>query len=195
MIELERPAVCFQGERIDLAPAPGGPHSLGGGGRAAGFGLELGARPLQRIARLSPGLPLVDALRAAGHVDAHGLELFYGLAYSGCRMAWRSAPGRCELVELEPREAEPDWPYPGAPDELPEEAWAVAERRAWPAERVSEEFLDGDRLAADEGLVVIPPLRPGGVALWDPEGEAEGVQILFRVHTGTGMVRAWNRCT
>ncbi|MHC4376302.1 MAG: hypothetical protein ACYS26_06870 [Planctomycetota bacterium] len=195
MIELGRPAVCFRGERCDLAPAPDGPHSLGGTVRADQVGLQPGARPLQRIAHLSPGLALVDALRAAGHVGEHGLELLYGLAYSGCRLAWRSAPGRYDLVELEPREAEPDWPYPGAPEALPQEAWAVAARRPWPTERVSEEFLDGDPLDAEEGLVLIPPLRPGGVALWDPEGEAEGVQILFRVHAGTGLVRAWNRCT
>lgn len=195
MIELQGPAICFRDERFDLAPAPEGPHFVGGAIRADQRGLELGTRPLQRIAQLSAGLPLVDALRAAGHVDGHGLELFYGLAYSGCRMAWRCTPGRCELVELEPRQAELDWPYPGAPDELPLEAWAVAERRPWPAERVSDEFLDGDPLGPEEGLVVIPPLRPGGVPLWDPEGEAEGVQILFRVHVGTGCVRAWNRCS
>lgn len=195
MIELDRPAVWFRGVRVDLAPAPNGPHALGGASRIAQAGLQPGSRPLQRLARLAPGLPLVDALGAAGRVDGRGLELLYGLAYSGCRMAWRSAPGCVELLELEPRAAEDDWPYPGAPDVLPREDWAVAEQRTWPAERVSEEFLDGAPIAADEGLVAIPALRLGGVALWDPEGEAEGVQVLFQVHALEGSVRAWNRCT
>jgi hypothetical protein len=137
----------------------------------------------------------VDVGREAGALGEHGLKLHYGLPYAGCRLAWRIAAGRADLSELEPRRSDPDWPYPGCPDVLPRVACGAAPPRPWPAERVSIEVLDGDPLEPDEGCVVDPALRPGGAAMWDPEGEAEGVQIVFLVRPAEGRVRGWNRCS
>jgi len=195
LIELRRPAVFHAGERWDLEAADGGPHELGGLRSTPWRGLSFGPRPLARIARLTAGLPLVEACSKAGMLGPDGLELHYGLAYSGCRMSWSCVRGEPTLLELEPRESDPDWPYPGSPDALPLVAFTVAERRGWPAARVGAEFLDGEALGEGEGLVVVPPLRLDGAALWDPEGEAEGVQILFRVRPDAGRVEAWNRCS
>lgn len=195
MIEVARLAVFHAGERWELELADGGAHALGGTSAAGWRGLTFGTRPLPRIARLSAELPLVQACASAGMLGPDGLELHYGLAYSGCRLSWSCAAAERTLLELEPRESESDWPYPGAPDALPEVPCAVVDRSRWSAARVGEEFLEGEALGAGEGLVVVPPLRPGGVPLWDPEGEAEGVQILFRVRPDAGRIEAWNRCS
>ena len=61
-------------------------------------------------------------------------------------------------------------------------------------EQVSELTWQGiDDATERAAVVVVPPSDAYGVSLWG-EGDAEEVQVVFRIETATGIVSVSNQC-
>lgn len=194
MSELSQPVAFYAEQRFDLrlkgSLGASARHRAGGRTQVPLVGVPRGSRPLQRLLELGDELPFVDESSCGGR-----LELLYGFCYSGCRLTYSFTDQLIQMLELEPAAGESDWPYPGFPDVLPEVPLEVDQRLPWDSRRVAREFLDGAPLGGDQALIVVPALRLAGVPLWDPEGEAEGVEVLFLWEKKSGRVVAWNRCS
>jgi len=52
-----------------------------------------------------------------------------------------------------------------------------------------------DDEAADQLVVVVTPSDRLGVSLWGGSGDAEGVEVVFRVSPEAGRVSTSNECT
>jgi hypothetical protein len=44
-------------------------------------------------------------------------------------------------------------------------------------------------------VVIVPPIFVGGVSMWGPIGDAEGVQVIFECDFEATTVRASNQCS
>ena len=58
----------------------------------------------------------------------------------------------------------------------------------------SEFLAQKDKIEADELVVVVPPISDLGMSLWGDDGDAEGVQIIFRCDVQSWRVRVYNEC-
>ncbi len=154
-------------------------------------GVQHGPRKLHHILTLDG-----NCFGPMWHVPGgHHLYLVYGMCYGGGGLTYRSKLHEIEILEMNPTESSPDWPYPCFPELLP----YVPMRLQACVDCSLEEFSQVSRqpleLISSEAVVIVPPSPVLGVSLWGPSGDAEGVQIVFRcVIERHGIVMASNHC-
>lgn len=148
-------------------------------------------------------LPLHHVLTLAGAVIpaleefyVFSLPLFYGLRYDGCSLTYRM-PERsvCKITKLQPRRSSDDFPYREYPVLLPYLPLRLARRTRCTAEQFAGFSYQGLNIKTKTMAVIVPPLFLGGVSIWGPIGDAEGVQMIFECDFETQTVRASNQCT
>lgn len=153
-------------------------------------GIEHGPQALHQVGTLwGHHLPCL--------LDAHitQLPLFYGFCFDGCRLRYRvSGEPAIELLDLEPAESTEDFPYLNYPAMLPYYPLAPTE----PEQVAREDFLEMLHQPIDlrepELIVVLPCPFTIGVSLWGREGDAEEVQVVFRVDPAAKTVEGFNLC-
>lgn len=124
-----------------------------------------------------------------------GLPLIYGLTFDGCDMSYRVAEGTIDIEFITPDRSADDWPYERYPSQLP----AVPLVKARSCSESWGEFRDRlipnlNELATSKITVVVPPPKALGFSLWGPEGDGEGVSIVFQYDLEGDSVRAFNLC-
>jgi len=153
-----------------------------------------------RLEGLPPGqLPFHHILTiAAREVPPLGqrVPFFYGMRYDGCSLSYKLGEyAVCKLLELDPAEPSPDWPYPDYPPLLPYIPLRVAESNPCSPEEFAKLAWQGANIKRNSVTVIVPPLFVGGVSMWGPEGDGEGVQIIFQYDLKKKRVHASNQCT
>jgi hypothetical protein len=129
-------------------------------------------------------------------IPAPPVPLFYGLRFSGCRVTY-SLPSRsvCRITQIEPRRSSADWPYQDYPSLLPYIPLRVQKRASYTTERFARLSWQGLDINPKMMVVIVPPIAVGGVSLWGPTGDVEGVQIIFECDFENQTVKASNQCT
>ena len=167
-------------------------------------GTRFGGPPHETFNGLRPGqCPLHHVLTiAAREVPPLGLSgesrvpFFYGMRYEGCRLSYRlDRYSNCKLLNLEPPRPTPDWPYPDYPPFLQYIPLRLARRRPSTSEAFAKFVCQPITIKRKTLTVIVPPLFVGGVSMWGPEGDGEGVQIIFEYGLESRTVEAFNRCT
>ncbi len=190
--QINYPTAYYDGQACfyERASAPS-PSRIGGSSDVQFSGIVHGPRRLHHILTLGS-----DELPGIEQRGITGLSLFYGMCFSGCSMSYEVRDAiRYRLLELEPTESSDDWPYPDYPDLLPCVPLRLAQRIPCSRDRFSEFLAQQDKIEADELVVVVPPISDLGMSLWGDDGDAEGVQIIFRCDLQTRIVRVYNQCS
>lgn len=190
--QINYPAAYYDGHACfyERASAPSSSR-IGGLSDIQFSGIVHGPRRLHHILRLGS-----DELPGIQQKGFTGLSLFYGMCFDGCSMSYEVRDAiHYYLLELEPRKSSDDWPYPDYPDLLPSVPLRLARRVPCSAERFSKFLAQQDKIKADELVVVVPPIFDLGISLWGNDGDAEGVQIIFRCDPQARRVRVYNECT
>jgi hypothetical protein len=155
-------------------------------------GIPVGPRPLHKLAHLDQ-----EVMRGLGTPHrVFSLPLLYGLNFSGCEVTYRVAVTEwVEVLELDPEEQSVDFPYPNYPAFLPYAPLRASGSR-WCTYR---EFAEDLPNMADEQpaelLVAVPPPATLGFSMWGPDGDREGVTVVFECDLAERTIRAYNRCT
>src|SRR5262249_22512342 len=125
------------------------------------------------------------------------LPLLYGFAYSGCLLEYQvDSDSEVRIVEMPPRSPAKDWPYKNYPDQFNAKPVALGRRMRINRKSLSELTWQGlDDEFADELVVIVRPSERFGVSLWGESGDAEEVQVIFRVQPETGRTIVSNQCT
>jgi hypothetical protein len=190
--QINYPAAYYDGHACfyERALAPSSSR-IGGPSDIQFSGIVHGPRSLHHILTLGS-----DELPGIQQKEFTGLSLFYGMCFDGCSMSYEVRDAiRYHLLELEPTESSDGWPYSDYPDLLPTVPLRLARRIPCSRERFSEFLAQKDKIEADELVVVVPPISDLGMSLWGDNGDAEGVQIIFRCDLQTRRVRVYNECT
>lgn len=171
----------FGASRASSASWFGGPRVL------AQLGARCGPKPLHAIATLSH--VHVPALRAAS------LPLVYGLAYDACELRYRCEGDELHVESVLPERSSEDWPYPEYPALLPYVPLQPIERSREPWSEFRARFGSDAREPIAPLVALVPPPATIGHSLWGPEGDAEGVTIVFACAPAERRVHAFNVCT
>ena len=127
---------------------------------------------------------------------APAVPLFYGMQYDGCVLSYRVLKSSlCEIVELDPRDADADYPYPDYPRLLPYIPLRLAKRTNCTAKQFANLAWQGLDIKPKTMAVIVPPIFTCGVSMWGKWGDAEGVQIIFECDFENQTVKATNQCT
>jgi len=190
--EVHFPVAYYNGTAFFFAPTDRhSPTYFGGPSDITFTGVRHGPEPLHHILTLAGAV--IPAL-----VDYHvfSLPLFYGLRYDACSLTYRM-PERsvCEITKLQPRRSSADWPYRDYPRLLPYIPLRLSRRTRCTAKRFAKLSYQGLEIKPTTMVVVVPPVFIGGVSMWGPMGDAEGVQIVFECDFENKTVRASNQCT
>lgn len=154
-------------------------------------GLKLGRRPLHMVARI----PLGDIPQIRPRSKYFNLPLLYGFNYSGCEMKYHvKITGWIEILELWPSDSDDDFPYDNYPILLPYAPLKLAAPRRCTYAEFAEEIPNMAEAQPAELIVMVPPPATLGVSLWGPDGDNEGVTVVFECSITDRSVRAYNRC-
>lgn len=168
-----------------------GPHAFGGAPTTAVRGLPPRAK-----------LHFTGTLRKAVP-ELPSIPLFYGFRHSGCRLEYGIVDeSTIEILKLDPETPDEGWPYPSYPREFPRrrfslEEVACADIGASPAEllgQIATQGLDGFDFAKESVVILPPDPESLGTSFWGDEGDAMGVQVVFRIDALAGIVRVENQC-
>ena len=122
------------------------------------------------------------------------LPLVYGFRFDGCVLEYRFEANEIDVLHIAPDRSADDWPYLDYPPLLPYipiEAQAPV-RQDWKA-FVAQFPMDADEQPA-ELVAVVPPALLIGQSLWGPDGDQEGVCVVFECDIARGLVRSYNIC-
>jgi hypothetical protein len=123
------------------------------------------------------------------------LPLFYGFCHDGGQLKYRLPEERTsELLELEPRQVSADFPYPDYPALLLHLPLRLDQRRDCTPADFARFTWQGLEIKPSMLVVIVPPILVGGVSMWGPDGDAEGVQVIFECDFETHTVRGSNQC-
>ncbi|MBK8572459.1 MAG: hypothetical protein IPN91_07355 [Holophagaceae bacterium] len=122
--------------------------------------------------------------------------LLYGITHDGCGMSYTVESDReIKIIEIEPPEPAPGWPYFDYPRILP--YVPLQKTRSVPStyEEFSGLFAQEAPVFAEDKLVVIlMPPPPIGVSLWGPGSEMGWVQIIFEYDLNKATIAVTNQC-
>ncbi len=186
------PVAYFRGTAYFFAPAETYSSTyFGGPSDVELIGKPSDSAPLHHVLTISSAL-----VPALGEFNFLSLPLFYGLRYSGCSLVYRMPNGSdCEITNLEPNSSSEDFPYKHYPVLLPYVPLRVERSVPFTPEMFSGLANQEVEIRQMTMTVIVPPIYIGGVSLWGPAGDAEGVQIIFECDFRTKMIRASNQCT
>jgi len=190
--ELQFPVAYYEGTAYFFEPSDRySPTYFGGPSDYKLSGKGLRSASLHHVMTL--GGAIVPAL------DEHfvfTVPLFYGLRHDGCRLTYAMPDNYvCQVETLQPAAAESDFPYSDFPSLLPYLPLRLKCRRQCTPDQFSAWTHQGLGLESKAMAVVVPPLFVGGVSMWGPGGDAEGVQIVFECDFEKKTVRATNQCS
>ena len=156
-------------------------------------GLPRNRQPLHRLLTLD----LCDSRLNVSLPNATVLPLLYGFVYSGCLLEYQVvSDAEIRIIDLTPRLPSRDWPYKGYPDHFAVRPVALGDRKRISRKMMTRLTCQGlDDEAADQLVVVVRPSTRFGVSLWGESGDAEEVEVIFRVSPETGRISASNQCT
>lgn len=152
-----------------------------------------GERPLHRVLTLDLSDPDLDfSINGVTQIP-----LLYGFAFDGCELEYEVlSDSTIRIIELVPNHPAEDWPYPNYPAHF--EPVPVGFTKPEPA---NEEKIDEvtwrlfDKSKPSEIWVNVPPNDALGVSLWGSDGDAEGVEVVFRIDPTTRTVSVKNECS
>lgn len=203
--ETKWPVVYCNGQAVCFEPSSSfGATYFGGPLDKTFVGREFGPEPLHRVLTLS-----MDLLPQPEGLYLHGsIPLFYGMRYDECVIRYRvpvmtgtkiqfvEDEREMQLLELNPVESLPDWPYEGYPRLLPYIPLTESSRSLMTPEEFGGQFAwQGLSLLPTELAVVVPACPHLGMSMWGPAGDAEAVQLLFKYDFVTHEVVGSNQCT
>jgi hypothetical protein len=166
------------------------PSAFGGPGRYDVAGDRL-AKPVHHIATINARhLAVTDSRR-----HFFELPLMYGLFYDGCSLRYEFGRGSIIVRARDLGSPTEDWPYPHYPSLLPYIPLAVGgvERKSW--DEFSRLTSNLPTKQPSEVVVLVPPPATIGFSVWGPEGDAEGVTMVFECDLESRHVVAYNVCS
>jgi hypothetical protein len=168
-------------------------HTFGGPLELLVRGFPKNRRPLHRFLTLD----LRDPRFGVSLPNAQSLPLLYGFVYDACVLDYQIvSDAEVRIIELTPSRPSKHWPYANYPDHFSAKPVAFGRRR--PIRRAALARLTWQGLndeAADQLVVVVRPGDQFGVSLWGESGDAEEVEVVFRVGPESGRVSVSNECT
>jgi hypothetical protein len=97
---------------------------------------------------------------------------------------------------MTPKAPTDDWPYERYPGHFAEKRVIFGRPKQISPKEITELTCQGlDKQAGDQLVAVVRPSETFGVSLWGEEGDAEMVELIFRVQPETGQVSVSNQCT
>ena len=154
-------------------------------------GIQYGPHRLHRVLTLDDSM--IPGLKEH---TVSSMPLFYGLRFSGCRLMYRvRRRSVCHITEIEPRRSLRDWPYLDYPPLLPYIPLRLQRRISCTPQRFAKLSWQGLDIGLKNLVAIVPPIPVGGVSLWGPTGDAEGVQIIFECDLENQIIKASNQCT
>ncbi|MBI1325459.1 hypothetical protein GC170_20025 [bacterium] len=193
--------VFYAGKAAALVRSPTHQFSRFGGPCGVSFESPALPSPLHHVATIGPdclkqklafdGKRLIDIIPPGNY----GIPLFYGFSYSGCDLRYALGLQGVELSSIDPKSADPDWPYRHYPTLLPYFPLEVAEVRklSWKKFAGLAENLPDEQPA--EIVVLVPPPATVGYSMWGPDGDGERVTLVFEIEPKIRSVHAYNVCT
>lgn len=164
---------------------------FGGTGRLTFEGETL-PRPLHLIANLN-----LSGLEIQGTWSYNGdVPLLFGIRYDdGGAVRYLFREEHITLVPPVPLFGADDWPYASYPDTLPQHPVEVTRvvNESWNS--FAEQFPNLPTTQPAPLIIVVPPPQGLGFSLWGPEGDAEGVTLVFECDLAIRQVVAYNVCS
>jgi hypothetical protein len=150
-------------------------------------------RPLHRLLTLD----LRDSRLNISIPGATMLHLLYGFAYDCCLLDYQVvSDSEVRVIEMTPRRPTRNWPYEDYPEHFAVRPVALRDRKPISDKQMTRLTWQGlDAEAAEQLVIVVRPSNSFGVSLWGESGDAEEVEVIFRVSPETGRVSASNQCT
>ena len=168
-------------------------HFFGGPNDLQVLGFPEGQPMLHRVLNLDLNDPQINFALAG----IQQLPLLYGFVFNGCEVQYRVlSDGVIQIEHLTPSSALPDWPYSEYPVDF-----ARVPIQITGVQVADEETIDAltwwmfEPSKSNELWVNVPPNPQFGVSLWGPEGDAEGVELVFRIDPDTKTVTVRNECS
>lgn len=194
--DLQFPLLWCQNQLTRFGPAnrlsPSWFTYLGGPLQCNLRGKKIGPAKLHRVLTVSSND--VPELRQAAMSE---LPLFYGMRYDACELVYEKSakPHEYSLLEMNPRKSKDSWPYLDYPNLLPYVPMKVKSRGKCTFKQFSKLAWQGIDYDPKYMMVIVPPYSTGGVSLWGPMGDMEGVQIIFVINLADKRVAAFNQCS
>jgi hypothetical protein len=153
-----------------------------------------GKRPvpdkLHYIARLDHNdLPILGSSSSMSD-----LPLLYGLRYPNGGLTYQFEHSEIKVL-TSPGAFDEDWPYRDYPTLLPYIPVTVTSRKKQTWRQFSAEFPNMKDEQPSELVVIVPPPMTIGVSVWGPDGDAEGVAMVFECDLKEKRVTTYNVCT
>ena len=154
-------------------------------------GVRHGPAPLHRVFTISD-----RSIPALAEYSISSIPLIYGMQYSGCQLTYRLPRGSiCNITKFKPRRSSKGWPYDHYPNLLPYIPMHISKRTRCSPKQFAKLAWQGLDIKPEMLVAIVPPLPIGGVSIWGPIGDVEGVQIIFECDLKTRTVRASNQCS
>jgi hypothetical protein len=168
-------------------------HTFGGPLDLSVRGFPTNRRPLHRLLTLD----LRDSRLNISLPGATMLHLLYGFAYDCCLLDYQVvSDSEVRVIEMTPRRPTRNWPYEDYPEHYAVRPVALRDRKPISDKNMTRLTWQGlDAEAAEQLVIVVRPSNSFGVSLWGESGDAEEVEVIFRVSPETGRVSASNQCT
>lgn len=168
-------------------------HTFGGPLNLSVHLVPTSERPLHRVLTLD----LSDSRLGVRIPNVTLLPLLYGFVYEGCVLEYQViSDEEIRVIDLWPETSLEEWPYEDYPDHFPVRPVQIGQPRSISREKVPELTCQGlPSEAADQLVVVVYPSQTFGISLWGRWGDAEMVEVIFRVEPDTGRVFVRNQCT
>lgn len=190
IFEHDFPLVIYNGEAIFFERSDKFTSSyFGGPGMFRVSGTSHGPRKLHHIATLTISDLNFDSFNFGSCVP-----FYYGICFDGCEMEYSFDIGeKLVLKSIDPSKSSADWPYEDYPSHLPYFPLKVASRK--PVSQLeATERLQLEQIS-NENIYLIVPVNPYlNMSLWGPDGDLEGVEIVFDFDTKSGLVKVRNVC-
>ena len=195
--ELQFPVAYCEGKAYFMEPAGEVPRTwhayLGGPLEMQFTGARHGPQRLHRVLTVEGNF--IPELSQHG---VSSIPFFYGMRFSGCQLAYqftRAHGSGCQITSIEPTRSSSSWPYADYPPLLPYIPLKLQKCTACTPKRFAKLTWQGLEIRPRALVVIVPPFPAGGVSLWGPTGDVEGVQIIFECDLGKRIVTASNQCT
>lgn len=181
--------VHTQGQTYYFEPGQQPSESVYGGPLQPRLHGDFGPAPLHHIATLSTEhLPMLGGI---------SLPLLYGFQYSGCTLDYQYSPLEVNLLDMDPQESTPEWPYADYPPLLPRLALRLASVQAerWEDFSSRARYPNLPARQSAELVAVIPAPLHIGQSLWGEDGDDEGVCVVCECDLTRHQVHSYNICS
>lgn len=193
--DVKPPALLQQGRITQLNVGQSGRynHFFGGKNDLEIADFPHGEHPLHRVFSLD----LADPRLGFSMNKVTQLPLLYGFVFDGCELQYSVLSNTSiKILNLVPQKSSSGWPYPEYPahfDRLPIEIGSSAHADDEAINTLT--WWNFDVTKPNDVWVNVPSSAGLGVLLWGPDGDAQGVEVVFRIDPVALTVRVRNECS